>query len=369
MSVSDSTSPVNPAAELASIDLDGTLGALYITTSLAAVSFGVTVIQYSIYINSKRSRADSWFLRLFATFLLGAGSGQVLFYVASILSIHLIFFVQLFYCWRIWQFGGLVLPMPLRIVALGAVVSCSKRLRARQITDPSQIQKTQMGLSMASFGSQIFLVYEEFGIGEYVTTVNDKIELGWKLSTCLNIALDIIITLTMTYSLLRSRTRHTSTNNVVRFLVLFTVNTTLITTLLTIAMYITFRYLPDTFVNISLSFLISKSFVNSFFAILNTRGYIMEKLEKEGTVQYSTREISYNSRRGSKSLVYGGRPSIGVESKLDFASPTLEVGRFGLDSVTTNESSGLGIELDTYGMARQPDNTAEPDGMRTPRPT
>ncbi|THU96906.1 hypothetical protein K435DRAFT_838832 [Dendrothele bispora CBS 962.96] len=80
----------------------------------------------------------------------GAGSAQVLLYVSSILDIHIIFFCSFFFCWRTWNFTGMVLRRGYRILVLTIMVS----------------------LSMAAY----VLVRSEFGVGEIVTMVDDDIE-------------------------------------------------------------------------------------------------------------------------------------------------------------------------------------------------
>ncbi|THU91696.1 hypothetical protein K435DRAFT_801037 [Dendrothele bispora CBS 962.96] len=141
-----------------------------------------------------------------------------------------------------------------------------------------------ISLSMAAY----VLVRWEFGVGEIVTIVDDDIE-------------------PIAYTELGQDTKEPTMLSVLSR-----------SSLLTIAVYITFVYLPETFVSIGLTLLIAKSvfpfntfttFVNSFFAVLyprihpkkthngpfkpksyrlNSRDYIQDKLGAEATVQQNS---------------------------------------------------------------------------------
>lgn len=92
-----------------------------------------------------------------------------------------------------------------------------------------------------------------------------------------------MITIAMTITLRRARSEvvgpSPSTDHVIRILILFTVNTNLMTTCLSISELATFLALPQATVYGGIGFLLTKTYLNSFLALLNSREYLREKLD------------------------------------------------------------------------------------------
>ncbi|KAK0495177.1 hypothetical protein EDD18DRAFT_265042 [Armillaria luteobubalina] len=84
----------------------------------------------------------------------------------------------------------------------------------------------------------------------------------------------------MTLSLYRSRSGMKRSNHVIAILILFTVNTNLLTTLLSIGALVTYLVLPSATIYGGISFIFSKSYLNAFLAILNSREFFREKMER-----------------------------------------------------------------------------------------
>ncbi|KAK0192357.1 hypothetical protein F5146DRAFT_1039488 [Armillaria mellea] len=207
--------------------LDNTLGALYIGTCLSTLLYGVICVQTFIYITSYRARSDRWWLKAFV--FVGLDTVNQGMMVAGMYRFLVSDFAnpialegkgagggKAFFCWRIWRFSASSLKVWMRI---GFVA--------------------------------IMLVI--------------------KLAASSGMAFDVIMTLAMIMSLHRARSGVVRSDHVITLLTLFTVNTNLITT--------SFLVLPDATVYGGIFFLIAKSYLNSFLAILNSREYLREKMD------------------------------------------------------------------------------------------
>ncbi|KAK0434318.1 hypothetical protein EV421DRAFT_1840627 [Armillaria borealis] len=293
-----------PAVPTSFPALDNTLGALYIGASLSMLLYGATCVQTFFYITSNRARFDSWRLKLLVFVIVvsaslnriihppipqqvldtgsqgiilagmyrflvsdfanpaaleggGAGGGVALTtYEESIIGDFSALLVQLFFCWRIWTFSASSLNLWMRITFMA-------------ITVP---------LSLLSFGSYIAMGI--IGSQHLLQTPNSPdFALAVTLSISSGIAFDVIVTLAMSISLHRARSGISRSDHVITLLTLFTVNTNLISTLLSVGSLVTFLVLPHATIYGGISFLIEKSYVNSFLAILNSRDYLREKLD------------------------------------------------------------------------------------------
>ncbi|PBK67668.1 hypothetical protein ARMSODRAFT_1085744 [Armillaria solidipes] len=294
--------------------LDNTLGALYIGASLSTLLYGAICVQTFFYITSNRARSDSWRLKLLVFVIVvsaslnriihppipqqgldtvsqgivlagmyrflvsdfanpaaleggGAGGGVALTTYAS-LTIFTVeqtiivdqdcsaVLIQLFFCWRIWTFSASSLNLWMRITFMA-------------ITVP---------LSLLSFGS--YIAVGIIGSQQLLQTPNSPdFALAVMLSISSGIAFDVIVTLAMSISLHRARSGISRSDHVITLLTLFTVNTNLISTLLSVGSLVTFLVLPRATIYGGIAFLIGKSYLNSFLAILNSRDYLREKLD------------------------------------------------------------------------------------------
>ncbi|KAK0218375.1 hypothetical protein EDD85DRAFT_990548 [Armillaria nabsnona] len=288
-----STVPTGKPTELPAFD--NTLGVLYIGSSLATALYGIICVQTFLYIISNRTRSDGWPMRLLVSVLFvntsililsntaqqgltlagmyrflitdyanpaalavgGSTSGRALTtYDEGIVGICGILLVQLFFCWRIWTFSASSLHLHARIAIIAVAVA----------------------LAFLNFASSIALSI--FGYRHRFLTVNTpEFTLSWKLSASSGIAFDVITTMAMTLSLYRSRSGMKRSNHVIAILILFTVNTNLVTTFLSIGSLVTYLVLPNATIYGGITFLLSKSYLNSFLAILNTREYLREKMD------------------------------------------------------------------------------------------
>ncbi|KAK0480370.1 hypothetical protein IW261DRAFT_1623889 [Armillaria novae-zelandiae] len=297
-----STVPTEQPIELPAFD--NTLGVLYIGCSLATALYGAICVQTFLYVTSNRTRSDGWPMKLLVFILFkthlkcsgldtahqcfmsagmyrflvtdyanpaalpagGSNSGEALTtYDEGTVAISSILLVQLFFCWRIWAFSVSSLQLHIRIAIIAVAVS----------------------LAFLNFASSIALSI--FGYRHRLLTVNTpQFTLSWKISASSGIAFDIITTMVMTLSLYRSRSGMKGSNHVIAILILFTVNTNLITTLLSIGALVTYLVLPNATIYGGISFIFSKSYLNSFLAILNSREFLREKMDHHSSLEQSS---------------------------------------------------------------------------------
>ncbi|KAF8169950.1 hypothetical protein BJ912DRAFT_933557 [Pholiota molesta] len=244
---------------------DNTLGALFIGYSVATILYGVGCLQVFIYLTTHLSALESahqlaltaGIYRFLVTDYLnplalgtgGPGSGEIFIY--AIISV----FVQLFFCWRIWIFSGVAFTLAYRIAFLTLTVS----------------------LALFSFGSNIDVAIT--GFNHRLLSVNTpEFILAFKLATTSQVAFDVIMTVAMMITLHRAQSNIRSTKHVIVIIMLFTVNTNLLSTIISISALATFLSLPNATVYGGLGFLLGKSYFNAFFAILNSREFLSEKL-------------------------------------------------------------------------------------------
>ncbi|KAK0218332.1 hypothetical protein EDD85DRAFT_358883 [Armillaria nabsnona] len=278
--------------------LDNTFGAMYIGACLSTLLCGVICVQTFFYITSNRARSDRRWLK-FLVFVIvqgldtvsqgmilaglyrflvsnfgnpaaladsGVSSGAGLVtYGESIVASSSVFLVQLFFCWRIWTFSA-------------SSLNSWSRITFVTLTVP---------LAFLSFAS--YIATGIVGSQHTLQTPNSpEFSLAVKLSASSGIAFDIIVTLAMITSLHQARSGISRSDHVITLLTLFTVNTNLVSTLLSVGSLVTFLVLPDATIYGGISFLLEKSYLNSFLAILNSRDYLREKLDPSMSIHEPT---------------------------------------------------------------------------------
>jgi hypothetical protein len=113
--------------------------------------------------------------------------------------------------------------------------------------------------------------------GSYAKIVQES----WILYTALggSVVADVMITVSLCILLGSIRTGFKPTDSLVNTLMLYTINTGLLTSVSAIACFVTFAIWPHAFVFIGFYFVLSKLYINSLLAMLNTR----ERLRKRNT--------------------------------------------------------------------------------------
>ncbi|KAF9475440.1 hypothetical protein BDN70DRAFT_883698 [Pholiota conissans] len=247
------------------IDLNKTLGAVYIGNIAAASLFGLTSLQAFIFFSGntrdrrpfKRLIAFLWFLDLLHIVLMSHGVYSYLIIdfsnyaalerpvwsllVQVITTCFSDLIVRGIFARRIWVLSGHNNRL-LFAITLGSIFVCA------------------MGLMFAIRG---------FIDGSFARIVLES----WILYTALgsSVVVDGIVTVSLCVLLVGVRTGFKSTDSLVNTLMLYSINTGLITSLCATACFVTFAIWPHQFVFIGFYFVLSKLHVNSLLAVLNTR--------------------------------------------------------------------------------------------------
>ncbi|KAK0213950.1 hypothetical protein IW262DRAFT_1515540 [Armillaria fumosa] len=316
-----STVPTGQSTELPTFD--NTLGVLYIGSSLATALYGIICVQTFLYITSNRTRSDGWPMRLLVSLLFGTHlncsgldtaqqgltlAGMYRFLVSDYANPAALAIggstsgralttydegivghssgtavrkhFTWFFCWRIWTFSASSLHLHVRIAIIAVAIALAFLnfgqwdKTAVMIPGLTTNSNFQYALAASSIALSIFGYRHRF-----LTANTPEFTLSWKLSASSGIAFDVITTMAMTLSLYRSRSGMKRSDHVIAILILFTVNTNLVTTFLAIGSLVTYLVLPNATIYGGITFLLSKSYLNSFLAILNTREYLREKME------------------------------------------------------------------------------------------
>ncbi|KAG1740210.1 uncharacterized protein EDB91DRAFT_364508 [Suillus paluster] len=97
----------------------------------------------------------------------------------------------------------------------------------------------------------------------------------WPLYLSLGMATldDFLIASSLCYLLATSKTGFTKTDMTLRALVRYIIHTGCLTSICSIACIVALAVMPDNFIYLGFEFLLSKLYVNSYFALLNARYY------------------------------------------------------------------------------------------------
>ncbi|KAF8963156.1 hypothetical protein BDZ97DRAFT_1920048 [Flammula alnicola] len=247
------------------IDLDKTLGAVFIGNVVASALFGVTSLQTFIFFRGN-TRDRKLFKNLIA-------------FLWILDLVHLLFMTHGIYTYLISDFGDYeALTRPTWSLLAQVIVTCVSDVIVRcvfgrriwllsghnyvllLIITTSSILVFSMGVAFAARG---------FIDGSYTRLILES----WILYTALggSVVVDGIVTTSLCMLLENIRTGFKSTDSLVNTLMLYSINTGLLTSLCATACFVTFAIWPHQFVFMGFYFALSKLHVNSLLAVLNTR--------------------------------------------------------------------------------------------------
>ncbi|KAL4251233.1 hypothetical protein ABKN59_006316 [Abortiporus biennis] len=245
---------------------DTTLGAYYIGFAASCVLFGIICSQAWTYLGRypedrnfyKVLVAALWFLQLVDQAFIGHAGyfysisnwGNPLALIAKpqwslILQVTLGAFagaiVKACFAMRVWRFSQRNVPVTLCIVILTIaqlVVACYYTSQAFQATSLTAVA---------------------------------TLKLTGSLSLGLGVATDVITAAALCFFLRGLRTGYSKDDSLIGSLTLYAINTGILTSAVSLACLILYDIMPDNFIFMAFYFVISKLYVNSFLATLNTR--------------------------------------------------------------------------------------------------
>ncbi|KAG2143537.1 uncharacterized protein EDB93DRAFT_1251955 [Suillus bovinus] len=259
------------------LNLGNTFGALFIGVILAAVLFGLTNVQAFIYLQAHRSAGITFF--------------------------------KLVVAW-LWIFDALHLALTIHAVYYYLVANYGNFSVLAEIVWSLKLQLVINGTVLVfSSGVAIPLVWEQYKT-KFFTDLTGII---WTTYLALGAAtfIDILIASLLCYFLATSRTGFSRTDSFITKLVGYTVSTGCLTSICSMLIIITCIVMPKTFIFISLQFLVTKLYVNSFIAFLNARYYMQTDAIVELPQSYERHVVYHAELHSSPSQDEGFQKSEG----------------------------------------------------------
>ncbi|KAI5118224.1 hypothetical protein M0805_000720 [Coniferiporia weirii] len=301
------------------------MGALYIGVVLGMALWGIGSVQMYYYFN--RYSNDHWRLKLIVVTAWALDTlHQALIthacYVYLITEyanvpylLHLEPTLETFLVYRIWRLSHknmlLVCVLEIIVIAEFIAVTC-----ASHKNDPWIIRNNRFNFLCAAF----------FGRGIQFSSFLQVPSIGWisKLINSLMVASDFSVAGSLIFYLHRSRTGFRRSETIINRLIIFTINTGLVTSI-SAAMSLIFSSLyPTALIYVAFFICVSKLYVNSLFATLNSRSSMRDGWAEE----------TGESQSISLSALRGNSHSRGIESG---ANKGMNVLSIKVDTETTHD--------------------------------
>ncbi|KAH9019292.1 hypothetical protein EDB84DRAFT_623159 [Lactarius hengduanensis] len=268
------------------VDIRNSFGAAFVGLFVSSTLFGLTIVQTWIYFWNYRNR-DSKSLKFFVAFItftdalhtiicvyaiywylvVNFGDVEKLQYAVWALNLQLILSivinisVQLYYAWRVYIVSqSIIYPI---IIVVSAVISSffgifafAKEVALKRFSD---------------FHSSAWMSY----VGLSAVTVGD-----------------IVVAASMCWSLYRRRTGFAKTDSVIVTLMAYSINSGLLTGLLSLASTISIVVSPTSLIWLAFFWAMSKCYVNSLLAMLNSRDYLLSRRQSTTDKQNNAYNIS-----------------------------------------------------------------------------
>ncbi|KAG2113673.1 hypothetical protein BD769DRAFT_1778575 [Suillus cothurnatus] len=294
------------------LQLVDTFGALFIGVILAAVLFGITIVQVFVYFQT-HSGTGITFYKLVVILLwtldalhLALIIHIVYFYLVinhttfgalteiiwscklqSVVTVISIFVEHLLYVHRIWigispyqqismtYAANLVSKgrSNVLLIALGITIILTSGLAIAIIW--CTYQKVHVVADLSKFEWELCALYIYFGTVAFI---------------------DIFIALSLCYLLAMSRTGFSRTDLFITKLMIYIVNTGCLTSICSMAVVIACVVMPKNFIYEAVEFLLLKLYVNSYIALLNVRYYTQPHADTTHSSEYHMRHDVYRPR-------------------------------------------------------------------------
>ncbi|KAJ8508826.1 hypothetical protein ONZ45_g8936 [Pleurotus djamor] len=290
--------------------LDNTLGSLFIGSIFAAILYGFTCLQTHSYFNWFFKR-DSlihriavpglWILDTFHLILLAhtvyyyciqgfANPLKIVVVVWSlklqiVINIVIILIVHGLYTYRVWLLGAYHNPVIAYLV---------------------------MATVAGAFCIGMVLVYHLYTL----TNIADHTSIGWAIIACFATAtfVDFVIAFAMVYYLRRSRGLQTQVNSRIAMMMQFVLRSGLLTSATSMGALIAYVASPDTLIFLGIESFLTKVYINSFIAMLNSR----ERIREEEPPRLYVGSLSGSGERRRFNSPYPGqRLNVGIDVDVD----------------------------------------------------
>ncbi|EKM51787.1 uncharacterized protein PHACADRAFT_262128 [Phanerochaete carnosa HHB-10118-sp] len=248
------------------VSKDSTYGAAFVGMAASSALFGIVCSQMFTYL--RRYPLDRPFYKILVALLW------------LIEAVDQAFIAHAAYYYTVSNWGNpvvliaapvwsLVVQVLLGAVA-GAIVKICFAMRVWRFSGGNR-PVTGMILALAVAQLAAACVYTERGLKIASLLEIDSLKVVGSLSLGLGMATDIVTAASLCWFLQGLRTGYSKDDSLVNTLSLYAVNTGVLTSAVSLSTMILYNIMPSNFIFIALYFVLSKLYVNSFLATLNTR--------------------------------------------------------------------------------------------------
>ncbi|KAG1879078.1 hypothetical protein F4604DRAFT_551948 [Suillus subluteus] len=252
------------------VQLVNTFGALFIGVIIAAVLFGVTIVQVFIYFQTH------------------SGTGITFYKLVVILlwildALHLALIVYSIYFYLVINYANIgaliefIWSCKLQLVVTVFTIFVEHLIYAYRICTVSKgrskvlpvIVGVVVVLTSGPAIAAIWYMYKE------VHVIPDLVKIEWAICVYLGTiaCVDVIIALSLCYILATSRTGFSRMDLFITKLMIYIINTGCLTSMCSMTIIITFAVMPKNYAFKVVEFILLKLYVNSYIALLNARHY------------------------------------------------------------------------------------------------
>ncbi|KAH9938825.1 uncharacterized protein BXZ73DRAFT_99886 [Epithele typhae] len=256
------------AAGLVVPALDSTLGAAFLGHFVSAVLYGLTTLQAYTYYRNRSS--DGWFTR-YSILLLWLLDG-----------LHVTLVTHTMYVYCVSNFTNLLaIQKPVWSICVMIMVSSASNTLVRACF-AYRIYKLGGGrwiipavIAICSAYVEIDATYfavKLLGLDSYAQI--SKFSWGLYAGLSVEVAVDLIVAATQVLLLQSYRTGIRNTDNLIASLMAYSVNTGLLTSFCALGALVSYAVAPHKFIYFAFYFVLSKMYINSLLATLNSRSLV-----------------------------------------------------------------------------------------------
>ncbi|OCH93188.1 hypothetical protein OBBRIDRAFT_350577 [Obba rivulosa] len=241
-------------------NLDNTLGTLLIGVMIAAIVYGITVVQTYQYF--RKSDSDSRILRALI----------MLLWVLD--TVHQALLAFGLYTYVISDYGDIAaLTTPTSSLLAAVVISATIEMIVRSLFSH---RVWKLGRNAYMTAAIIGLSVIEFvwaGPAAHLNNFEKFTQLSpiFYVAVCAAIMADVLIASSQVATLWRLRTGFKRTDSIVRTLMLYSINTGLLTSVMAVVCLVTYVSMPDTFIYVAVYHIVSGLLLNALLATYNAK--------------------------------------------------------------------------------------------------
>ncbi|KAI5121952.1 hypothetical protein M0805_002023 [Coniferiporia weirii] len=246
--------------------LDSTYGVLLISSALTMALWGAGTVQLYFYYDKYWAVDQRWLKLLVCS-------------VWCLDTAHQAFIMHSTYSRLVTKFGDIVVltemdsSVSATVILTGFTCAFSQALFIMRIWRLSKNNRFLTG-TLISFTVAEVAVFIAYYIKTKKFTEAIQLETIFGLQCSMGVITvftDVLIAIALVYLLHRNRTTFKKSNTIINRIIVFTVNSSVITSLLAIGSLITWLAWPDTYLYLLFYFLLSRMYMNSMLASLNSR--------------------------------------------------------------------------------------------------